>query len=156
MGFIEDFNLDDRFSDTAKKVFAGDLEFTGRLHPRLAVAIKHLSERYLEHMSQSELAQLSCISASHLAFLFRSQLRMRFKELIVQLRLLYAISLMNENPKILIPDLYLQAGFIDLSHFEKMFRRYTCLSPKEARRYISGKGLPGYDEEADKVTKYAY
>lgn len=153
MAFLEDFYLDDHISDVAKKIFSGDLEFTRGLHPGLARALYSLSERYLGHMSQSELAQLSCISASHLAFLFRSQLRMRFKALLVELRLLYAISLLRENPKILITDLCLQSGFGDLSHFEKMFRRYTSLSVREARRYIRGKGLPGYDEAADRVIK---
>ncbi|MCV6589003.1 MAG: helix-turn-helix domain-containing protein [Marinobacterium sp.] len=131
--------LEESFSALSKAVFFNSFEITPALHPRLVTAIKILTEDYLFNLSQSELAERSCISASHLAYLFRTQLGIRFKELLVQLRLLYALSLLKKDPRILITDLCLQAGFGDLSHFEKMFRRYTALSPREARRYFIDK-----------------
>ena len=127
----------DSFSETAKKMFVGDLEFARQLHPRLAMALQYLSVHYLSDLSQVALAERSCVSASHLAFLFRSELKTRFKVLLVELRLLYALSLLREDPRILITDLCLRCGFGDLSHFEKMFRRYMGSAPRDYRRTIT-------------------
>lgn len=124
------------FSAVAVQVFEGDLEFTERHPPGLTAAILHLSGHYLEDISQADLAEISCISASHLSHLFRSILKIRFKGLLVQLRLQYAVSLLKDNPEIEITDLYLQSGFGDLSNFEKMFRRYLGRDVRVVRRMI--------------------
>lgn len=114
----------------------------GRLHDGLRKALLYLGEHHAEPVSLGQLALQAHVSPSHLGFLFRSELKTTFKALLQRLRIERARQLMAEDPQLRITDIALSAGFTDLSHFEKCFRRVTGASPREYRRRQEAGGSP--------------
>ncbi len=104
------------------------------MHPALTKALLFLSEHFHEDISLSQIAAASYTSASHLSYLFREHLGSSFKSMLCQLRIREAQRLIMTNPLIKITDVCMSAGFGDLSHFEKMFKRYTGCTPREFRQ----------------------
>lgn len=124
--------------DWAQRVFADDQEALGSVHPCLRRALAHLARHYGEPLSIGGLASLSHASASHLGYLFRTELGMSFKMLQARLRILHAQRLLAHRDRLPITELALMLGFADLSHFEKTFRKQVGISPSAYRRAHQG------------------
>jgi AraC-like DNA-binding protein len=106
------------------------------LHPGLRRALLFLSEHFAEPVSLTDLADQAHVSASHLTFLFRSSLGMSFKSFLLCIRIHIAQQLLRE-PQLRITEVALRAGFADLSHFERCFRRAVGSSARDHRRAMS-------------------
>lgn len=119
----------------------GDRAELGKLHDGLRKGLLYLGEHHAEPVSLGQLALQAHVSPSHLSFLFRSELKTTFKALLQHLRIERARQLMADDPRQRITDIALSAGFTDLSHFEKCFRRVTGVSPREYRRRGGGNGI---------------
>ncbi|WP_431257277.1 helix-turn-helix domain-containing protein [Roseateles chitinivorans] len=106
------------------------------VHPGLRRALLFLSEHFAEPVSLTDLAAQAHVSASHLTFLFRSSLGMSFKSFLLCIRIHIAQQLLRE-PQLRITEVALRAGFADLSHFERCFRRAVGRSARDHRRAMS-------------------
>lgn len=124
--------------DWAELLLRDNLDALAALHPSLRRALAHVARNYGEALSIGELASLSHASASHLGYLFRTELGMGFKTLQARLRILHAQRLLIERDRLPITELALMLGFSDLSHFEKAFRKQTGVSPSAFRRARPG------------------
>ncbi|WP_051680672.1 AraC family transcriptional regulator [Vibrio rhizosphaerae] len=120
--------------DLIEHLLRNDPTLWANMHPALSKALMFLSEHFQEDISLSQIAAASYTSASHLSYLFREHLGSSFKTILCQLRIREAQRLIMTNPLIKITDVCMSAGFGDLSHFEKMFKRYTGSTPREYRQ----------------------
>lgn len=120
--------------ELVRMVVEQDHSYEGRFHACLEKALRYLADHYAEDFTLPELARESCVSASHLSFLFRSNLGVTFKPLLGMVRIEHAKRLLIEERERRITDVSLDVGFGDLSHFEKMFKRHCEVNPREFRR----------------------
>lgn len=101
------------------------------LHSGLQKSLIHLAEHYCEELTLKILSEKGFISPSHLSFLFKSSLNLCFKPLLARLRIEKARKMLELSPQSRITDISLEVGFGDLSHFEKLFKRLTNMTPRE-------------------------
>lgn len=120
--------------EVVRKTAAREYSFGARLHPCLRKALRHIGDNFDQPLSLGLLAQAACVSASHLSFLFRTNLGLTFKSFLGRLRVEKAKRLLVERADLKITDIALDVGFGDLSHFEKIFKRLTRVNPREYRR----------------------
>ncbi len=105
-----------------------------RLHPSLRRALTFLGRAYAEPISLAQLASQAHASASHLSFLFRTELGLSTRTLLNRIRIQKAQEVLRSLPRLPVTEVALQVGFSDLSHFEKNFRRFVGLTPGQYRR----------------------
>ncbi|MDO6708358.1 AraC family transcriptional regulator [Photobacterium sp. 1_MG-2023] len=104
-----------------------------KYHPGLQKALSFLKDNFTQDIHLDDIAKSSFTSPSHLSYLFRRYIGQSFKKLLVQIRIHYAKTLIDEKPMCKITEVSLSAGFGDLSHFEKMFKRYVGCTPRQYR-----------------------
>lgn len=103
------------------------------LHPGLRKALLHLGRHYAAPMSLQALAASAHVSPSHLGFLLRDATGTSFKPLLQAIRVERAKVLLRDDPHLRITEAALSVGFMDLSHFEKSFRRAVGRTPRQFR-----------------------
>jgi DNA-binding NtrC family response regulator len=108
------------------------------LHPGVRRALAYLVEHYAEPVALGQLAQHAHVSPSHLSYLFRSTLHTTFKPMLQRIRVEKAKEMLVAAGRRRITEVAWSAGFADLSHFEKSFRRIVGQSPSEFRRGAAG------------------
>jgi len=101
-------------------------------------ALRYVGEHFQEEISLGQLARESFISVSHLSFLFKRNLGVPFKTLLAAVRIEKARQLLGDNRQQSITEISLDAGFGDLSHFERTFKRLTGTNPRDYRRQQLG------------------
>lgn len=104
------------------------------IHPSLLKALHFMSLNYTESISLADLSNASYTSPSHLSYLFREFLGHSFKTILVQLRVREAKEKIERSPMSKITEISFCSGFGDLSHFEKMFKRYVGCTPRQFRQ----------------------
>lgn len=107
------------------------------LHEGLCRALVYMGEHYQEPISLGQLARQAHVSPSHLSFLFKQSIGTNFKTLLTRLRIEKAKELLAQGGRQRITEVAADAGFTDLSHFEKTFRRFVATSPREYRSRIA-------------------
>ena len=106
------------------------------MHKRLQSALIYLADNFTQPISISQLSAHVHISPSHLSFLFKQHIKRTIKQVMSELRIRHAEALLNRDPQQLITHISLEVGFGDLSHFEKVFKRYTQLTPREYKAKV--------------------
>ncbi|MBD1557273.1 helix-turn-helix domain-containing protein [Vibrio sp. S9_S30] len=119
--------------DILETVLEQRYERLENLHPALRKALIFLGNNYTECIKLSDMASAAYTSPSHLSYLFREHLNLSFKAILVQIRIQKAKQLFDVSPMLKVTDVCLQSGFGDLSHFEKMFKRYADCTPRQYR-----------------------
>ncbi len=115
------------------RVLHQNLECFKNMHPSIYKALTYLSQHYLDDITLIQLANSAYTSPSHLSFLFRKYLHTSFKTILNQARIHFAKSKIDATPSSSITEVCMQSGFSDLSHFEKMFKRYNGCTPRQYR-----------------------
>lgn len=124
------------FHQLSLELYQGNMSFLDGMPPALKRALIYIAHHYQHPLRLDDVAEKAFISSSHLSYLFRRHLGLRFKAVLTELRLRHAAYLIQENSAAMITDVSLESGFFDLSHFEKVFRRYFGVSPRDYRRII--------------------
>jgi AraC-like DNA-binding protein len=105
--------------------------------PRLGEAvgrtIDHLSRHYDEDLTVDAIAQITEISASHLAHLFRSEIGMSVRDFLTRVRVTIAQDLVAHSDEKL-EAIATRLGFADTSHLAHVFQRITGRPPSAYRR----------------------
>lgn len=105
--------------------------------PRIGEAvgrtIDHLSQHYGEDMTVESIAEITEISASHLAHLFRSELGMSVRDYLTRVRVTIAQDLLAHTDEKL-EAIAARLGFADTSHLAHVFQRVTGRPPSAYRR----------------------
>lgn len=109
------------------------------LHIALRRSLQYLAEHYAESITLEKLSMKSHVSSSHLSFLFKYHLNKSFKKILAELRIAQAKNLFENYPYKRVTDICLEVGFGDLSHFEKIFKRHTQMTPRSYKDSIHRK-----------------
>ncbi|CAG8999203.1 MAG: Anaerobic nitric oxide reductase transcription regulator NorR [Candidatus Celerinatantimonas neptuna] len=117
----------------ADKILNQQLDSFEHCHTGLIKAIHYISTHFHTSITLEHLGKEACVSPSHLSYLFRKHLGISFKSLLSEIRILAAKQKLEEHPMAKITEIAYDVGFGDLSHFEKMFKRYLNISPREFR-----------------------
>ncbi|MGF1747682.1 helix-turn-helix domain-containing protein [Vibrio cionasavignyae] len=115
-------------------IFNKEFDRFKHLHPSVQNAILYLSDNFNSDITLHELASHSYVSASHLSYLLRDSLNRTFKQILIELRIESAKKLFSDNPQLNVTQVCLDSGFNDLSNFEKTFKKYTLLTPRQYRK----------------------
>lgn len=100
-------------------------------HPSLKKSLFFIANNHEQEISLDTLSEKSHISPSHLSYLFRSNFGISFKIIISKFRVEMIKRYFIEHPNKSITESALDNGFGDLSHFEKIFKKYTNMTPKK-------------------------
>lgn len=121
-----------------RRILEGHLD--PNLHPGLLRALLWLRDHYQEEIGSTELARAACVSASHLAHLFKGALGVSFRPLLAEVRIERAKDLLVSQRQRRITEISMDVGFGDLSHFIKSFKRTVGMSPREfrQRQFLAG------------------
>jgi AraC-like DNA-binding protein len=111
------------------------------LHPALARALSFIASRSSDHVTLPELARAANISPSHLSSLFRSNLRITFKDALALFRTERAKEMMLRDRGSSLGDIAEQLGFQDPRHFQRIFKRLVGCTPSHFRRRNSASYL---------------
>ncbi|MCU1226410.1 MAG: sigma-54 interaction domain protein [Edaphobacter sp.] len=118
----------------ARKLVAREFDAVESFGIGMQRALRYIGEHFQEEISLGQLARQSFISVSHLSFLFKRDLGVPFKTLLAAVRIEKAGQLLIDNPQQSITEISLDAGFGDLSHFERTFKRLIGTNPRDYRR----------------------
>ncbi|XOV80973.1 MAG: helix-turn-helix domain-containing protein [Aestuariibacter sp.] len=102
-------------------------------HPAILKALTYMAEHYQHSFSLQDLADQAFVSPSHLSFLLKNRFGKSFKGLLIEFRIEKAQEILREFPVRQITQVCIDVGFLDLSHFEKTFKKITGLTPRKYR-----------------------
>lgn len=103
-------------------------------HPALAKALTHISQNFREQFTMQELANVCYVSPSHLSSLLKQRFKLSFKKILTRMRIEQAKHLFLTLPSRQVTQICIDVGFLDLSHFEKTFKKYEGMSPGNFRK----------------------
>src|SRR5262245_8622220 len=99
----------------------------------LRLVMEQIQEEFSRTITLSELAKTAGVNPSHLAEVFREHFQCTPAEFIRELRIEHSIRQMA-NSDLSLSEISLTAGFSDQSHFSRIFKRATGLTPAKYRR----------------------
>lgn len=102
-------------------------------------ALAYMQSHYGEKITEARLAKLCGMSKFRFSRAFREQCGVTFREALLQLRIRRSAKLL-ENPSLTVTQVSFMAGFNDLSHFAKMFRRYYGKTASDFRVQLDRHG----------------
>lgn len=98
-------------------------------------ALDYIKAHYKEKLTLEELSEKVYVSQWHLSKLLNSRLNKNFSEILNGVRMEKAKELL-ENPSLRISDISEMVGFMDLSHFSRVFKKLVGVSPNEYRNNL--------------------
>ncbi len=101
----------------------------------------YLRERYMEDLSLESLAQMYHFNPSYFSSLFKQKTGVNFSDYVLELRIRNAKRMLEDTDD-RIADISERVGFRNATYFNKMFKRYTGMSPNAFRR-MNGRGAMG-------------
>jgi FixJ family two-component response regulator/AraC-like DNA-binding protein len=104
-----------------------------RLGESVGRTVGHLSRHYDEDLTVDSIAEITDISASHLAHLFRSEIGMSVRDYLTRVRVSIAQDLLAHTDEKL-ESIAARLGFADTSHLAHVFQRITGRPPSTYRR----------------------
>lgn len=101
----------------------------------LSAIVDRLNDEFLENISTCELAGEAGVHPVHLASVFRRFYGQTIGEYVRQLRVAHASQLLvAQRP---LAEIAYECGFADQSHFNRLFKRHTGMTPGSFRRSLS-------------------
>ncbi|MCB1026019.1 MAG: helix-turn-helix transcriptional regulator, partial [Acidobacteria bacterium] len=104
----------------------------------LNVIVEKLNDEFIETPTNESLSMLADVHPVHMAAIFRKFHKQTIGEYVQNKRIKYASRLLL-NKEIPLSEVALSSGFSDQSHFNRVFKRFTRLTPGEFRKTISGR-----------------
>lgn len=102
-------------------------------------ALPYIDDRLSERISLHEVAETSGLTTFAFSRAFKKELGITFQEYLIRSRIDKAQQLLG-NPRLSVTDVAGAAGFGDLSHFIRTFRKYVGSSPSAYRKASFLKG----------------
>lgn len=105
-------------------------------HPAIKRALSFICQNHKTQFDLKTIAAHSCVSPSHLSFLVKSQFGLSPMQLVNRYKVERAKAALLDVPNKQITEISSELGFWDLSHFEKVFKRWTGVTPKQFRNRL--------------------
>ncbi len=99
-------------------------------HRPLEKLRQYVNERYTEHISLSDAAQISGLQMSSFCSFFRTAVGINFTDLLRQVRISRAIELMKTSG-LPITRIAHDVGFVEMITFEREFKKHTQMTPRD-------------------------
>lgn len=99
----------------------------------MKTAIEYSMQNFHRKIPLQKVLDLTNMSSTTFSLLFKKTYNMTFTEYVLGLRLGYACSLLTENIRS-ISQISLDAGFENLSNFNRLFKKAKSCTPKEYRK----------------------
>jgi len=96
--------------------------------PRIAKAIRYISEHFSERITIKMLADITDINSKYFGLLFRKKTGMSFNRFLIQTRI-HEAEKMLAGGKYKVANIAEACGFTDISHFYKHFREFRDFPP---------------------------
>lgn len=95
--------------------------------------VEYIENNYNEPMNLQLLSELVHFSPSYLSRIFHQEQGITLRGYLNQVRIRHAIELLKET-KITVYEVASACGFVNVSHFNRVFKQYTGKSPAEVRK----------------------
>lgn len=95
-------------------------------------AIEYIEKNYDQKLTLAKVAEQVCVSQWHLSKLLHKHLDQNFTEILNNVRIQKAKELLEES-SLKIGDIAKMIGFVDATHFAKIFKNMEGMSPHEYR-----------------------
>lgn len=99
-------------------------------------AIKYIDSNFEKEISIEEVSKIAMLSQSYLRYLFKQITQKTLTEYIQNLRITKAIELLKTRNDMRIIDICHYVGFNNISHFNRVFRQDTGVSPSAFRKGV--------------------
>lgn len=103
---------------------------------RIKSIIKFIENKYMEKITIEDMANLVSLSQSHFMKFFKNTMGMPFVEYLNHYRLTMASRLLISSDSTIL-DIASEAGFDNLSYFNRLFKKRFKMTPKEFRKRSS-------------------
>ncbi|MEI6972145.1 MAG: PocR ligand-binding domain-containing protein [bacterium] len=142
-------HLDSRKVDAAVKMLTFFTEYLGRMgltlkamadrleRAEVVFARRHVEDHFRGHLSVEDVARKTGLSPSHFSTVFRKATGQTFVEHVQRRRVEEAKALLARTPQS-VTEICFQCGFTNLTHFNRVFRRWTGFSPRQYRKSKPG------------------
>lgn len=105
-------------------------------HHTISIIKEYIDEHFHQNLTLEELSELAHFSPSYLSRLFHNTTGLTLKTYITLKRLENAEYLLK-NSSLNVHEIAFNCGFPNVSHFNRVFKAHTNLSPMEYRRHYS-------------------
>ncbi|MBO0936651.1 AraC family transcriptional regulator [Fibrella sp. HMF5335] len=95
--------------------------------------IEYIMQHFHEKIQMKKMLELANMSSTTFSVYFKKTYNMTFQEYVLKVRIGYACSLLTDN-NLSIAQIALQAGFDNLSNFNRLFKKVKGNTPKEFRK----------------------
>lgn len=99
-------------------------------------ALEFINDNFVSKISQASVARTSCLSQSHFSRIFQKAMGMTYRAYLNKCRVEKAQGLLKLKNRT-ITDVAFSCGYSDLTHFERMFRKHTGVTPSQYRMLIA-------------------
>ena len=113
-------------------------EMKDQLEPRMAKIYKFTTRNYNRKISLEEVASVAGMNVAAFCRFFRQKAGKTFSQFVNEQRISYACKFLKYGNRT-IADICDEAGFNNLSNFNRQFKNITGKSPSEYRRFIKDK-----------------
>jgi transcriptional regulator GlxA family with amidase domain len=100
--------------------------------PRLAKIKRHMDEHYDEPFSLAQAAEIASLEKTYFGKVFRAKVGVSFAEWLARERIKRALLMLMDHDH-RIADLAFAVGFGDLRTFERAFKKFTGVTPRECK-----------------------
>jgi len=110
--------------------------------PRLAKIKRHVDEHYAEPFTLAQAAEIAALEKTYFSKIFRAKVGISFGDWLARERVKRALlMLMNHDHRI--TDLTFAVGFADLRTFERAFKKFTGITPRECKSIVRQQSVAG-------------
>lgn len=137
MRIINLLHLLDLMANFKSKRYLGSLHFCQSvsitMDQRMEKILSYLTNHYKEDIDLNDISSSVAMSGSSFCRYFKERSGKTFTEYVLDLRIGYACKLLVEN-KMDITQICIECGFNTITHFNRIFKRNTGLTPTEYRK----------------------
>jgi len=137
MRIINLLHLLDLMANFKNKRYLGSMHFCQTISlqksPRMEKIITFITNHYKEQIDLNEISSIAAMSASSFCRFFKEKSGKTLTEFILDLRIGYACKLLIED-KLDIVQICLESGFNSITHFNRIFKRKTGVTPTEYKK----------------------
>lgn len=137
MRIINLLHLLDLMANFKAKRYLGSLHFCQSvsitMDRRMEKILSYLSNHYKEDIDLNDISSIVAMSSSSFCRYFKERSGKTFTEYVLDLRIGYACKLLVEN-NMDITQICIECGFNTITHFNRIFKRNTSLTPTEYRK----------------------